>query len=329
MLLATNVNVPKWKSLCEPAILPLTTMHFPSPRELVRDFEVNTYPVKLKDSEYDDPSRLLDELVRQRLANAFQLAVQEGEDETGHRVDTKTNKDNDTKRTEYLLHSGRTAHQLVYDALENEIRVTEYVLKRRSTIPLMGYTYEKFCPIRRKWIRKQAQFTLQDSLHWKNIDEVVSGAEWDATQEAVSVKNQKRSEQSYVVTTDSDALTSLISQFETNVLHRKSPAKFLPQMRSNRSRRKVKVTLQKSDDETRRHWIFVDIRDIGKRTKVFTLQWLSASHSSVHSFVDSMYTEAKNLGISFGRFPRLGKVLDSPRAILFCPYRHFRGHPKT
>ena len=127
MLLATNVNVPKWKSLCEPAILPLTTMHFPSPRELVRDFEVNTYPVKLKDSEYDDPSRLLDELVRQRLANAFQLAVQEGEDETGHRVDTKTNKDNDTKRTEYLLHSGRTAHQLVYDALENEIRVTEYV----------------------------------------------------------------------------------------------------------------------------------------------------------------------------------------------------------
>ena len=130
MLLATNVNVPKWKSLCEPAILPLTTMHFPSPRELVRDFEVNTYPLKMNDSEYNDPSRLLDELVRQRLSNAFQLAVQDGEDETGRRIDTKTNEndgDDDVKRTEYLLHSGRTAHQLVYDALENEIRVTEYV----------------------------------------------------------------------------------------------------------------------------------------------------------------------------------------------------------
>ena len=34
------------------------------------------------------------------------------------------------RKNEYLLHSGRTAHQLVYDALENEIRVTEYVLKR-------------------------------------------------------------------------------------------------------------------------------------------------------------------------------------------------------
>ena len=204
-----------------------------------------------------------------------------------------------------------------------------YVLKKKLTIPLVKYTYETFCPVRRKWIREQASFRLQDSLHWKTIDEVVSGEEWDATQEAVNVKNQNRAELSYVVTTDSDALTSMISQFETTILSRKSPARLLPQMRSNRSRRKVKVWVQKGEDETRRHWIFVDIRDIGLRTKVFTLQWLSASHSSVDSFVLSMCTEAKNLGISIWQIPTSWKGIDPSANDPFLSLPTFSWPPKT
>ena len=349
MLLATNVNVAKWKSLCEPAILPLTTMHFPSPRELVRDFEVNTYPLKIEDSEYDDLSCLLDELVRQRLSNAFQLAVREGEDETGHRLDTMNDEDDEptktstsspilktsNRRREYLLHSGRTAHQLVYDVLENEIRVTEYVLKRKLAAPLVKYTYEKFCQNRRKWTREQATFRLQDALHWKTIDEVVSGEEWDATQEAVSVKSQKRAEQSYVVTTDNNN-SNFLSKFEINVLHRSSPAKLLPQMRSNRSRRKVKVSLRMNDDDnnnnnstTRRQWIFVDIRDIGTHTKVFTLQWLSASHSRVHSFVNSMYVDAKALGLTLWKIPTSWKGIDPSPSDPFLSLPIFPWPPKA
>ena len=44
-----------WKSLTEPAILPLTTDYFPSPAELTSDFVTGSYSVTLPDADSSTP----------------------------------------------------------------------------------------------------------------------------------------------------------------------------------------------------------------------------------------------------------------------------------
>jgi hypothetical protein len=72
----------KWKSLCSPASLPLTTDYFPSSEELAELYQEYTYTVSLNDEDSvadKDPlvrtETLWLELIAQRLAQGFQLVV--------------------------------------------------------------------------------------------------------------------------------------------------------------------------------------------------------------------------------------------------------------
>ena len=63
-----------WRSLCQPAMLPLTTHFFPTPAQLNQGFSVNMYDVvlplehELKQLGYDNQQQLVKEMVAQRLA---------------------------------------------------------------------------------------------------------------------------------------------------------------------------------------------------------------------------------------------------------------------
>ncbi|CAM9646051.1 unnamed protein product, partial [Phaeothamnion confervicola] len=68
---------PIWKSLCQPAILPLTTDYLPPREEVDRDYKESFWALTLPDDptnkRYDTDAELLEELVCQRLAQDFQL----------------------------------------------------------------------------------------------------------------------------------------------------------------------------------------------------------------------------------------------------------------
>jgi hypothetical protein len=74
---------PNWKSLCQPATLPLTTDYLPSPEQIRNDYTESFYTLTIPE---DDNSgggasrsgcsshqELLDEMVCQRLSQDFQL----------------------------------------------------------------------------------------------------------------------------------------------------------------------------------------------------------------------------------------------------------------
>lgn len=365
ILLPTNY-LAKWKSLCEPAILPLTTMHFPSHRELLRDFNYNPYRLSMANktlSGYSNHMYLLDEMVRQRLSKAFQLAVREGEDDTGRQVDSNVipsrtsdqrhdksdrmtsdvseNQRGKHARAEYLLHSGRRVHQLVYDALENEIRVTEFTLKREQNIDISPLTYEYhlFCSSRRTWDRLRTSFTSQSGLHWNAIDELISG-EWDGANEAIKEKTQRRWRHNYVAVYEKDISTlpptlkttaslstagggndsspssdmSISSReaflnFQSIILRRDLPVVLED---SSGDRRLFKVPLGvrlATSSKDRFEWIFLEIRDCVQDSEAsasmsLQLEWLSASHRAVKDFVKSLYASAKRSGLVLHQLPR-------------------------
>lgn len=67
---------PNWKSLCQPAILPLTIDFHPSPQELCDQsrFYFNPYSISLtaiEDSVYTSHSQLLQEMVLQRITQVY------------------------------------------------------------------------------------------------------------------------------------------------------------------------------------------------------------------------------------------------------------------
>jgi hypothetical protein len=73
----TDTSTMKWKSLCSPALLPLTCSFFPTVEELDKHYEVNTYSVATEDSDQFDMdtgrAKLLNELISFRLSKGFQI----------------------------------------------------------------------------------------------------------------------------------------------------------------------------------------------------------------------------------------------------------------
>lgn len=72
---------PIYNSLCAPAILPLSVDYFPSPQELldVGTFQFNPYTVTLggiENKHYNTHAELLLEMVRQRVAQDFQIVTE-------------------------------------------------------------------------------------------------------------------------------------------------------------------------------------------------------------------------------------------------------------
>jgi hypothetical protein len=70
---------PLWKSLCQPAILPLTIDYYPTQQELNSTFTFSYHSMSVKDVEnvhYSSPSELLMEMVRQRIVQDYQLVPQ-------------------------------------------------------------------------------------------------------------------------------------------------------------------------------------------------------------------------------------------------------------
>jgi hypothetical protein len=80
---------PNWKSLSQPAILPLTIDYYPPPKELIT-FLIRTWDIPLADIErghYKSHSDLMMEMIRQRITQDYQIVPQSVVQESRRRAE--------------------------------------------------------------------------------------------------------------------------------------------------------------------------------------------------------------------------------------------------
>ncbi|KAL7272365.1 vacuolar membrane-associated protein iml1 [Rhizina undulata] len=76
-----KISQVKWKSLCSPAALPLTTEHFPTAEQLRDEYQENPYVIsqneddELEDTAGGNREELVRAMISQRLAQGFQIVV--------------------------------------------------------------------------------------------------------------------------------------------------------------------------------------------------------------------------------------------------------------
>jgi hypothetical protein len=132
---------PLWKSLCEPAILPLTIDYFPTPQELEdkEAYRFNPYQLTLQGMEqthYASHRELLMEMVRQRITQDFQVVP--------HSVLSASNavSQGDIQHT---LSMGHRIHVLTYDSQSDTIDVKLYSATAEEDQPIT-YDYSMYSP---------------------------------------------------------------------------------------------------------------------------------------------------------------------------------------
>jgi hypothetical protein len=133
---------PLWKSLCQPAILPLTIDYYPTPQELMNEkiYKVNHYQLTLQGMEntgYSSHRKLLMEMVRQRITQDFQVvppsvlsasnAVSEGD-------------------TQHTLSMGHRIHVLSYDSQSDTINVKITTATPKDDDTPIKYKYLMYTP---------------------------------------------------------------------------------------------------------------------------------------------------------------------------------------
>eukprot|EP00939_MAST-03C_sp_MAST-3C-sp1_P000692 g692.t1 len=146
------------------------------------NFNVKRYRVSMANAS-DDRLAALETMVRLRLTHKFQIALKNGEDGAILPSDIAKQSASRGEQVEYLLHSGRTVHQLLYDPLDEIINVREYTLKRsreknRAAALKIAYDYDLFVPYRNRWVKRRTIFSRQESLRWGALDQLIGG-EWD------------------------------------------------------------------------------------------------------------------------------------------------------
>lgn len=153
---------PNWMSLVTPAILPLTTDYFPSPKELRDSYTESFYTLTLPSTsrfdsvpKYNNHDELLIEMICQRLACDFQLMTssESGNDaDAGSRARQAVSANStagfggggrystrrldqapDSHTVVYHLSTGHRIHQLIYDPERQTIEVKQYF--QRSAAP--------------------------------------------------------------------------------------------------------------------------------------------------------------------------------------------------
>eukprot|EP00474_Spongospora_subterranea_P005055 CRZ05513.1 hypothetical protein [Spongospora subterranea] len=116
----TQLNM---RSLCMPAILPLTTDYFPSPDELQNEFRNTVHTLSLipNDHRYHDRAEnLVSELITQRLTNDFQLMVSSS-------ALLRSDEFSPSQQTvKFQLSLGRDHHQILLDRQADNIQVHRY-----------------------------------------------------------------------------------------------------------------------------------------------------------------------------------------------------------
>ena len=180
----------KWKSLCTPASVPLTTEDFPTLEQLERDFDSYTYNVEQpsgRDVAEDPKSRssLLQDMISIRLAHGYQLVVQSALIQSAHgKVCTsptffQPSKLADSCDTIYLA-MANTIQKLDYRS-DSALTVTKYTRRPNpdtSFSDSIDYSPYIRTILSQQYVRRPMTLTgFSEEYPWELVDQHLAGSE--------------------------------------------------------------------------------------------------------------------------------------------------------
>ncbi|EEC45548.1 predicted protein [Phaeodactylum tricornutum CCAP 1055/1] len=184
---------PNWKSLSSPAILPLSVDYFPPQQDIVLNFQFNIYNVTLSEFEhtnYSSNRELLDEMVRQRLTQDYQLVPPSHVNASNYRSesvrDNLANRQAQTKsETENpeivrkFLSMGHRLQVLTYDPASDTVEVNRYNAKgaeHNTASNSFKYYYYGFCKETHSYTKVVQSFDkYSHQYNWNKVDRMVCG----------------------------------------------------------------------------------------------------------------------------------------------------------
>lgn len=176
---------PNWKSLTAPAILPLGVDYFPSLDDLSLNYSFSPYNVTLEfqNNNFGSHKELMDEMVRQRLAQDFQLVSPNSIDPANFRRErhssTAISVGNEAGMIRHFLSMGYRMHVLTYDPSMDSVEVIRYESKHvRKFDPIYEYAYFAYCNETKSYKKVRQSFTkYADQYNWNRVDRLICGAE--------------------------------------------------------------------------------------------------------------------------------------------------------
>lgn len=194
----------KWVSMCAPACLPLTTEHYASEDDLMRDYVDYTYDVYITDAvrgsfllrqdsraEKTDWARLvLREMIATRLVQGFQLIVKDENNKGIFDPNQETLSKMipsafpigvadvlpSTSHPIYLS-IGSQLHRLLYEPIENVIRVSRFVRRdAKRSVKFMDYSCLVWPKLGQGYTKASTRFNLPDfdAYGWNRLVQLVS-----------------------------------------------------------------------------------------------------------------------------------------------------------
>ncbi|EFA79999.1 DEP domain containing protein [Heterostelium album PN500] len=195
----TNPNpfLPNWKSLCEPASLPITTDYFPSQKDLLTKYieYVHTLTLSPDENEYhNNTEALLKELISQRLAQGYQLIMAETPSGSGTNATPSTPQQataqapstpqqalsgaRTIKKKVYQLSLGHDFHVITYDPSNLSIQVKRYQRNSGRDLPnSLQYIYFLCTAYHNQFITQSITLSHQasGSYPWNTLDNLICG----------------------------------------------------------------------------------------------------------------------------------------------------------
>lgn len=167
-------NALKWRSLCFPALLPLTSDFIPGAKELKAHYTESFYSVMLPERDegngvvFRDYRELVMEMVAQRFSQDFQLVTVEDSEGVA-----------DLNGTVFRLSMGHRIHEIVYNEETQTIDVKRYLQKvtSRSDVDIMEYRYSLWSPVTDGFVSVTQEFRKypQIEYQWNHLDQLICG----------------------------------------------------------------------------------------------------------------------------------------------------------
>lgn len=173
-----------WQSLCQPAVLPLTTDFLTSVEQLRKSYTVSFYSLTLPEPEGnapDDPLQFLELMISQRLIHEFQLV--ENVDVRGHiQFATQRPVQGDVKNDPHVqvLTMGHRIQILFYDKFTRQVMVNRYLSRfgsNESHDNSFVYRYSLWVPQLKRFQPMTQTFYKYPNpeLEWSLVDEILLG----------------------------------------------------------------------------------------------------------------------------------------------------------
>lgn len=311
---------PNWKSLCQPAILPMTIDFHPSPQELEDQakFSVKQYSVTLPqmdETTYKSHKELLGDLIKQRMNQDFQIVPRKRvQQSTLCGVTENVLAENNLEAT---LSMGHKMQRLSYNKTSDSVDVVQYYARFAEDATPQEYRYLLWSALRQDYVSVIQTFTKYTRPYkWNELDMVISGDEGPRSLEGMRLPRI-----SFVIIPDSfkdvhgekeytskfqrlvEYLRKIQSKGSKNISIEMRTSKGAGAQTSSGDKRFIVDLRKKRDDKNEWMELIHDSTCDTQRTFRMTIQWLVAVASKIDQQAQLLHRRCSQYGLKLVSVP--------------------------